>query len=94
MQFVTVAVLALAALAAAAPASEMLAQFQDFKETYGKTYTGNVEALRFKIFESNMNLINEHNALFAAGEKSYNLGMNQFGDLTRSVFCCLRSHYQ
>lgn len=82
MQVFAVAVLALAALAAAAPASEMLAQFQEFKQTYGKTYTGDAEALRFQIFQSNMNLINAHNALYEAGEKTYTLGMNQFGDMT------------
>jgi len=84
MQFITVALLAVVAIASAAPLSEVLTQFRDFKGTFGKTYAiPQEESARFKIFRDNLDIINKHNALFEAGNSTYTLGVNQFADLTR-----------
>jgi len=57
--------------------------FRNFKNDYGKTYNGDEEeARRFKIFKDNVDLIHEHNSKGA----SYELGVNQFADLTLEEF--------
>eukprot|EP00451_Oxyrrhis_marina_P005670 CAMPEP_0204303870 /NCGR_PEP_ID=MMETSP0468-20130131/84125_1 /ASSEMBLY_ACC=CAM_ASM_000383 /TAXON_ID=2969 /ORGANISM="Oxyrrhis marina" /LENGTH=398 /DNA_ID=CAMNT_0051283189 /DNA_START=62 /DNA_END=1259 /DNA_ORIENTATION=+ len=57
--------------------------FRNFKNDYSKTYNGDEEeALRFKIFKDNVDLIHEHNSKGA----SYELGVNQFADLTLEEF--------
>jgi len=81
-----VAVLALAAIALAAPTSTMEAQFAEFKAAYGKTYTAAEESLRFQIFQDNVNYINKHNAEAEAGEHTFTVGVNQFADLTLAEF--------
>jgi C1A family cysteine protease len=84
MQFSALALLAIVAIAAAAPLSEVLTQFRDFKAAYGKVYaTAAEEAARFKIFRDNLDIISKHNAQFEAGNSTYTLGVNQFADMTR-----------
>lgn len=50
---------------------------------HDKVYTSEKEELkRFSVFEQNLRFIEEHNAKFAAGEESYEMGLNQHADLT------------
>lgn len=62
-------------------------KWNEFKQTHGKTYaTAEEETLRFNIFADNHRKIDEHNRDFEAGRVSFELGMNQFGDLTNGEF--------
>lgn len=64
--------------------SEIASLFAAFKQTYSKTYSGPAEeARRLETFQANVAFINEHNALFAKGLKTFDLGVNAFADLTR-----------
>merc|ERR1712002_1350984 len=44
------------------------------------------EQARFAIYLDNKSIIEEHNAMFEAGEISWSVGMNVFGDLTEEEF--------
>jgi C1A family cysteine protease len=79
-----VAVLAIAAVAFAAPTTQSL--FEEFKQTYGKVYTAEEETLRFQIFQENVNFINTHNAEAASGKHTFTVGINQFADMTIQEF--------
>ena len=64
--------------------SEIASLFAAFKQTYSKTYSGpDEEARRLETFQANVAFINEHNALFAKGLKTFDLGVNSFADLTK-----------
>jgi len=88
MQFAVVAFLAAVALVAAAPANvDVQSMFQEFKQTYSKTYlTAAEEAKRFQVFSDNVAFIERHNARFDQGLETYTVGVNQFADLTRQEF--------
>lgn len=54
---------------------------------YGKDYQNeNEEVDRRAIFLSNKLMIDEHNAKYANGEKSFSLGLNHFADMTKKEF--------
>ncbi|KAL3882315.1 hypothetical protein ACJMK2_028672 [Sinanodonta woodiana] len=52
-----------------------------YKKDYGKSYP-EVDELRYTLFVSNLQLIEEHNARYVMGKESYYLGINQFADMT------------
>ncbi|KAH9493020.1 hypothetical protein Btru_022942 [Bulinus truncatus] len=52
-----------------------------FKAKYKKTYTGQEESIRRKIWETNLNKIEKHNELYAKGLSSYYLGENKYSDM-------------
>lgn len=82
-------VLALVGVASAALTLEQLfdAEWLHFKVHHKKDYEGpTVEAFRKKIFLQNSHMIARHNIRHAKGEVSYNLGMNQFGDMLHHEF--------
>ncbi|KAJ5076056.1 cathepsin l [Anaeramoeba ignava] len=56
--------------------------FSHFKNKFNKKYNVEEEAMRFKIFQSNLKKIQEHNA----GDHSYQMGINQFTDLTNKEY--------
>ncbi|XP_045197720.2 procathepsin L-like [Mercenaria mercenaria] len=61
--------------------------FSSYKKIHNKKYEDeNEEAMRHEIFKVNVNHIRAHNLLYAKGEKSYYLGVNQFSDLTHQEF--------
>jgi len=62
-------------------------KWTSFKAVHGKTYTTNEEEMaRFNIFADNHRQIDAHNEDFKAGRVSFELGMNQFGDMTNDEF--------
>lgn len=59
-------------------------RWENFKKTYGKSYTTiEDENYRKSIYEVNQEIIDEHNGLFQQGLVSFDLAMNQFGDMTQ-----------
>jgi len=84
--FVLFAVLAIG-LAQAAPTADV---WELFKTVHQKTYeTETEELLRKEIFQNNIKIIEEHNKKFEAGEVSFEQGVNQFSDLTKSEYKAL-----
>ena len=76
--------LSLLALAVMASGSKSFSRFQ---AEYGKRYSSKAElTTRQAIFESNLQKISEHNAKYLKGEVSYEMGVNQFTDLTLDEF--------
>ncbi|XP_075750661.1 cathepsin L1-like [Rhipicephalus microplus] len=63
------------------------AQWAEFKATYRKSY-GSVEEewFRQKVFLDNRYMIAKHNERYARGLVSYQLKMNQFGDMLQQEF--------
>ena len=58
--------------------------FKNWANNFGKTYADlEEESHRFLVFLDNWKLINDHNI---AGEHSYTMRLNQFGDLTGDEF--------
>lgn len=69
--------------------------WNEFKEMYKKTYdTLSADKHRMKVWVENLAHIDEHNALFRAGQKSYSLEMNEHGDLTSEEFLGVRNGYK
>jgi len=61
--------------------------FVSWKSTFNRTYTSDVEhKLRFEIFKDNVDKIAKHNAAVAAGEYTWSMDLNQFGDMTQHEF--------
>ncbi|CAL4205809.1 unnamed protein product [Meganyctiphanes norvegica] len=75
------------ALTQAAALHQTHQEWREFKSTYTKEYASEEEEQsRFAIFLDNKRIIVEHNALYDSGEISWELGMNEFGDLTEEEF--------
>jgi len=71
--------------------SECRDHFDIFKEQYNKVYTSSEEELyRRKVFNNNNNRIQEHNR---NEENSFQLEMNQFGDLLSHEFHNKNTYY-
>ncbi|KAL7732356.1 hypothetical protein ACLKA6_004340 [Drosophila palustris] len=65
-------------------------EFEIFKLEHEKTYDNDYEEqLRKQIFKDNKELIDKHNERYAAGEETYEMGVNQFTDLLASEFASL-----
>ncbi|XP_060653871.1 procathepsin L-like [Drosophila nasuta] len=63
------------------------AEFELFKVEHEKSYDDEYEEqLRLQIFKDNKKLIDRHNKRYAAGEKTYTMGVNKFTDLTQEEF--------
>lgn len=60
-----------------------LAQFEEFKTTYGKIYALEENVYRFGVFINNLKKINQHNA---DKTQTYTMGVNQFSDMTNEEF--------
>lgn len=60
---------------------------QVFQQDFSKEYRSlREEKLRYEIFKDNLAAIEEHNAKYENGEESYDMGINQFTDLTDEEF--------
>ena len=60
-----------------------LAQFEEFKATYGREYTLEENIYRFSVFVANLRKINKHNA---DKTQTYTMGVNQFTDMNTDEF--------
>lgn len=85
---VAVVFLALVAFVQASSYKNVLrAEFESFKLKHQKLYKNKaVELKRLQIFEANMQLIDAHNERYARGEETFEMGINQFSDLTPEEF--------
>ena len=53
---------------------------------FSKDYSSEIEEqLRKKVFLDNVDTIQKHNQLYEAGEKSYEMGINEFSDKVRMI---------
>ena len=69
---------------AIAPSEVM--EWEDFKELFGREYSGSEESRRAAIYSENVALIQRVNAQHDAGNSSVRLGVNDFADLTNDEF--------
>jgi hypothetical protein len=69
------------AMVAIAPTTSV-SDFDNFKSTYGKKYGPQEEAIRFAVYQENLQKIADHNAKGA----SWTMAENQFADLTQEEF--------
>jgi cathepsin L len=87
--------LGFAAIEALPANHEHAALWASFKQTHGKAYkTVEEEIARFNIFIENHAQIQEHNKGFQAGLHTFELGMNQFGDMTNQEFRSFMNGYK
>ncbi|KAH8307466.1 hypothetical protein KR044_012866 [Drosophila immigrans] len=62
-------------------------EWEDFKLTHVKEYEDeHEEQLRWRIFQANTQLMDRHNERYAAGEETFEMGVNQFSDLLPQEF--------
>ena len=66
-------------------------EWQAWKTTHKKTYSGSVEVERRLIWQENLEFIVKHNLEHQRGLHSYRLGMNEFGDMVSSKKFTLQS---
>lgn len=65
----------------------LASEFESFKMEYEKSYEDDgEEQLRMQIFKDNKELIDRHNERYAAGEETYEMGVNQFTDMLATEF--------
>lgn len=62
-----------------------------FKAKHNKTYSGQEEVRRRKIWEDNLLKIEQHNELYAKGLSSFYLGENKYSDMA-SDFLLYRAY--
>uniref|UniRef100_A0A8C4QDW2 Cathepsin L n=1 Tax=Eptatretus burgeri TaxID=7764 RepID=A0A8C4QDW2_EPTBU len=66
--------------------------WESWKQQYGKTYLGRgEEVLRKKVWESNLQIVQQHNALADQGKATYRMGMNAYADLYNEEFMALKN---
>merc|ERR1712241_1297423 len=68
--------------------------WQDFKERYGKQYLNEIEGVRRLIWEDNYDFMQEHNTAFRSGELTFEVGENEFNDLTTDEFVSMLNGYK
>ncbi|XP_017836556.1 zingipain-2-like [Drosophila busckii] len=85
---VLIVICALLSCAAAASISEQLqAEWAAYKQNFGKAYTTQAEEQqRMLNYAQNKLKVQAHNKRYAAGKERYELGMNQFSDLSYEEF--------
>lgn len=66
------------------------AKWESFKTKFGKHYSQVEEVRRYNTFVDNLAFIQQHNADYDAGKISYNVGVNEFADMTQSEFHAYR----
>lgn len=80
--FVILAALAVAASAGRISPQEVKRNWESFKARHSKTYASEEEEnFRMMIFKDTLIQINEHNARYARGEVTYDMGVNEYSDL-------------
>jgi len=95
VQSIVLLLLAIVAIEATPANHAQLASWNDFKQTHGKSYaTTEEEIARFNIFIENQRLVDDHNEGFKAGIHTFELGINQFADMTNQEFRTLMNGYR
>ncbi|XP_050499586.1 cathepsin L-like proteinase isoform X3 [Diabrotica virgifera virgifera] len=78
---------AFAVIILSASALSLNDHWENFKVKHGKAYKNPIEErVRFSVFQSNLKLINEHNAKYEQGLVGYTMAINQFADITPEEF--------
>jgi cathepsin L len=67
-------------------------EWTEFKEKFGKEYSAEEDARRFKTFVANKALIASHNKKFDQGEVTFKMGVNKFTDMTTEETSYLRGY--
>jgi len=84
--------LGLLALSQAAPS---LNTWELFKAVHKKAYTSEAEeSLRQKIFNQNVDMIEEHNQKYEAGKETFKMGINRFADMLQSEIGALMKGFR
>jgi cathepsin L len=89
MKFLSLVIIcALAALASSASLESFEEKsWSEFKALHGKNYRNEQEEhFRRAVWQKNARFIQQHNAQYALGKKSFTVAMNKFGDLTGQEF--------
>merc|ERR1712002_861623 len=81
----TLAILAVTLLSAEA-GRDLDEQWQAFKTKYAKEYTDEIELAKREAWEDNYHFMEEHNAAYKKGLKTYEVGENEFNDLSHAEF--------
>ncbi|XP_045616611.1 digestive cysteine proteinase 1 [Procambarus clarkii] len=69
--------------------------WEEFKTTHGRKYVdAEEEQYRRSVFDRNLQYVKEHNEKFEKGESTFNLAMNQFGDMTNEEFNAVMKGYK
>jgi cathepsin L len=67
--------------------AEVNSFFNEWKLNYGKAYaSAEEESAKLATFTENLDLVTEHNALFAKGAVSFDLAMNALADLSNAEY--------
>jgi len=86
----SVVLLAVVALSTALPVVDEEQAFRDqfsiFKSMFDKVYEEKEEEVRAAIFKQNLQFIAEHNAKYEAGEVFFEVGVNQFADMSSEEY--------
>jgi hypothetical protein len=86
---VTAALIAAATAVSVTTINQLVAvqpSFESFKGQFGKAYNSdNEHAKRAAIYASNVEFMDAHNANFASGEATFDMGVNEFSDLSQLV---------
>ncbi|XP_017139340.1 cathepsin L1 [Drosophila miranda] len=70
---------------ACATARVSMAEWNAFKQKYGKLYDYNDNMRHYGIYKWRALKVQEHNRRFAAGEVGYEMGLNEFSDTIQNV---------
>merc|ERR1712223_1218048 len=92
-------------VSAISPFEAIIEEWETWKLQYGKTYTRNYgdsmggqysqeESFRMKIWMENKAKIEKHNRHFYKGAHTFNLAMNEFGDLLHHEFVATLNGYR
>jgi cathepsin L len=73
-----------ACLMVSAIAFDLETEWTNWKKTHKKMYTAAVHDIRKAIFGDNLRFIEKHNQRFQQGLETYEVGLNQFADLTKT----------
>ncbi|ESO93538.1 hypothetical protein LOTGIDRAFT_189728 [Lottia gigantea] len=68
--------------------------WKQYKQQHGKLYNPVSDNMRRIVWESNLELIAQHNKEADQGRHSYRLGMNAYGDMTNAEFNALMNGYR
>jgi len=81
MRFLVI-IFALVAVICAYPVQNVEQKWAEYKQQYGKNYDPKEDAFRMDLFRATLEMVEEHNKKYAAGEVTFEMGLNDFADWT------------